>query len=73
MARMYGGLRDFEDEKWIDSVSMRVWGGACERLLLSNHPFRRMGTRGVRGVRFVLCEFIPWGGEAGFYMQIIPG
>lgn len=28
---------------------------------------------GVRGVQFVLCEFIPWGGEAGFYMQIIPG
>lgn len=26
MARMYGGLKGFEDEKWVDSVSRRVQG-----------------------------------------------
>lgn len=24
MARIYGGLKGFEDERWVDGVSMRV-------------------------------------------------
>ena len=75
---MYGGLKGFKHEKWEDSVSRRVYGGGCKRLLQLNHSFRRMGMRrrkvlGGVWMEFVLCETIPVGKEAEFHVQMIPG